>query len=317
MIRLLKTEGNLNVNKSQRVMKSKMKKIRKGFRRLHLLSAVIALSLLIIVSFSYNMSAYALKKYGYEKGDEYQFVMEISTTTTTEEGTASTSQSNEFIVKIKDVDEDADGYSIKIKTLIVGSTGFYPGYGGLMEEQIIEGDRLMAYEGIGGFTGGYFNLFTSTDWDERGDEWEELIDEMDDQEGYDVREDSASNGVFSLLADIDVDDDESTMDYDDDDDYDGYTGRLSLKGEYDEKGVLKSSIAEYYMEFNERNNIEYSYKVYSGAPSLLPSESFIYLVAVVASFVVAFVIGFLVGKGRKPRAVSVSETSPTPSTTRT
>lgn len=283
-----------------------MKENRKVFGKLCLLSIIIALSLLTIVGSSY-MSVYALKKYEYKKGDEYRFVTEMSTTVNTEEGKTTASQSYEIIIKIKDVDEDVDGYSTKIDVLMVGSTGYYPGfygYDGLMRETTIEGDSLF------GDMGGFFNLFTSTDWDDREDEWKDFVDSIDDQPGYRITDDSASNGVFTLRAEMDVDDDESWIDYDGDDDYDGYTGWESLKGDYDNKGVLKSSSYETYMEFNERNSVKYSYKVYRGALPVALREILIYIAIGVVCSVVAFILGFFVGKRRMPKATGISAAKP-------
>jgi len=288
-----------------------MKENRKDLRKVCLLSIIIALSLLTIMSSSYNLSVYALKEYGYEKGDEYRFVMEMSTTTETEEGKATASQSYEMIIKIKDIDEDVDSYSIKIDYLLVGSTGYYPGFYnyGLMTEGSMEGDGLLS--GGSFLTGGMFNLFTSTDWSDREDEWDDYVEELDDQTGYKATEDSASKGVFTLQAEMDVSDDDSYVDYDDDGDYDDYTGRLSVRGEYDSNGVLKSSTAEYYMEFNSENSVTYSSKVYRGGPSLQSSDMLIYIAIGVASFVVALILGFFVGKSRMPKATGISATKPT------
>ena len=285
-----------------------MKKNRKDLKKACLLSIIIALSLLTITGSLYNLSVYALKKYGYEKGDEYRFVREWSTTAATEEGKATTSYSYEMIIKITDVDEDVGPYNIKIDYLLVGS---YPGFDdfGLMTEESMEGDKLLT--GRSFLTGGMFNLFTSTDWNDREDEWDDFVDEIDDQTGYKVTEDSASNGVFTLQSEMDVSDDESWVDYDDDGDFDDYTGRFSVRGEYDINGVLKSSTAEYYMEFDSENSVTYSSKVYRGGPSPASSDMLIYIAIGVASFVVAFFLGFFVGKGRMPKATGMSATKPT------
>jgi len=282
-----------------------MKKNRKDLKKACLLSIIIALFLLTIMGSSYNLSVYALKRYGYEKGDEYRFVMETSTITNTEEGKATASQSYEMIIKITDVEEDVGSYSIKIDYLLVGSTvaGFYGD--SLMTEGSMEGDELMT--GGSFLTGGMFNLFTSTDWSDREDEWDDYVDGIDDQTGYKVTEDSASNGVFTLQSEMDVSDDDSYMDYDDDGDYDDYTGQLSVRGEYDSNGVLTSSTAEYYMEFDSENNVTYSSKVYRGSLSLASSDMLIYVAIGVVSFVVAFILGFFVGK-RIPKATEISST---------
>jgi len=282
-----------------------MKKNRKDLKKACLLSIIITLFLLTIMGSSYNLSVYALKKYGYEKGDEYRFVMETSTITNTEEGKATASQSYEMIIKITDVDEDVGSYSIKIDYLLVGSTvaGFYGD--SLMTEGSMEGDELIT--GGSFLTGGMFSLFTSTDWSDREDEWDDYVDGIDDQTGYKVTEDSASNGVFTLQSEMDVSDDDSYMDYDDDGDYDDYTGQLSVRGEYDSNGVLTSSTAEYYMEFDSENNVTYSSKVYRGSLSLASSDMLIYVAIGVVSFVVAFILGFFVGK-RIPKATEISST---------
>jgi len=282
-----------------------MKKNRKDLKKACLLSIIIALFLLTIMGSSYNLSVYALKRYGYEKGDEYRFVMEMSTTTDTEEGKATASQSYEMIIKITDVEEDVGSYSIKIDYLLVGSTvaGFYGD--SLMTEGSMEGDGLIT--GGSFLTGEMFNLFTSTDWSDREDEWDDYVDGIDDQTGYKVTEDSASNGVFTLQSEMDVSDDDSFIDYDDDGDYDDYTGRLSVRGEYDSNGVLTSSTAEYYIEFNSENSVTYSSNVYRGGPSPASSDMLIYVAIGVASFVVAFILGFFVGK-RIPKATEISAT---------
>jgi len=105
--------------------------------------------------------------------------------------------------------------------------------------------------------------------------------------------------------------DDSYVDYDDDGDHDDYTGRVSVRGAYDSNGVLKSSTAEYYMEFNSENSFTYSSKVYRGGPSLLSSDMLIYIAIGVASFVVALILGFFVGKSRMPKATGISATKPT------
>lgn len=273
-------------------------------RKTCLLSVVVALILLTVVSNMYTMSAVAIKKYGYKEGDKYQFVMETSSSAETEEGKTVSTNSYEIVIKIKNVDEDEDGYSIKIEMLVVSSGyGYFPGmysYGGPISEQTIEGDKLAS---DGGFQS-MFNLFTSTDWDDREDEWKVMVDDVDDQTGYRVTDDSASNGVFTLYAEMDVSDDDSYIDYDSDGDNDEYTGWFSVRGEYDGNGVLKSSNAEMYMEFNKGNRVTYSYTVYSGGKPLLSSETFLYIGAGIAVFVVAFVSGFFVAKHRRlPEAI--------------
>jgi hypothetical protein len=265
------------------------------------------------------MPSNALKRYGYKAGDEYRFVVETSTTIKTEEGTTSSSQSYEVIYKIEDIDEDVDGYDIKIELVTVSSTGFYPGfysYGSpmnyIIDEITIEGNKLMAQEMP--YSGGFFNLFTSTDWSEREDEWEDLVKQLDDQENYKVKEDSASNGVFSFQLELDVDDnDVAAIDFDGDGDQDGYTGWWTLKVEYDDKGVLKASNWESYIEFDRRNSIKHTLNVYRGGLSaILPREMFIYVALVIVSFGISFVSGFFLGKRKMPKEVSAPSAANVP-----
>jgi len=288
-----------------------MKKCAKYFRKYCWFFVLIVLSLTTIVISPHIMPANALKKYGYEKGEEYRFVIEMSTTIKTDEGTTSSSQTYEVICKIKDVEEDTDGYDIKIDLIVMGAVGFYPGfygYGSLVDETTIEGNKLMS----GGVTpmSGFFNLFTSTDWSDREEEWEEFVEEIDKREGYKVTDDSALNGIFSLQIELDVDDDDATaIDYDGDGNREGYTGWWSIRGEYDSKGVLRSSSWETYMEFNKRNSIKSSLNVYRGtAPGMPSSEMIIYVTLAVVGLIVAFVLGFFVGKSKVPKAPSASAT---------
>jgi hypothetical protein len=297
----------LNYKRDER----RMEKDIKCYRRHCFVFVLMALFLATTLFSSLSMSANALKKYGYKEGDDHRFVVETSTTIKTEEGTTLSSRSYEVIYKIKEIDEDVNGYDIKIKLVVVGSRGFYPGfygYGSLMDEITIEGNKLMPEDG-GFYPRGIFNLFTSTDWSDREDEWDDFIEKIDDQEGYKVEEDSASNGVFSLRVELDVDDDHATaIDYDGDGKREGYTGWWTFRGEYDDKGVLKASSWESYMEFDRRNSVKSSFNVYRGPPAMLPREMFIYVALVVVSFGVAFVSGFFLGKRRVSKEAGVPAT---------
>ncbi len=152
-----------------------------------------------------------------------------------------------------------------------------------------------------------FSLFTSTDWSDREDEWEDYVDVTDDQPGYKVVEDSASNGVFTLQVEMDLDDDESPYDYDNDGDKDDFTGLVSVRGEYDDNGVLTSSTTEYYMEFNSENSVTYSSNIHRGGPTPALSDMVVPIAVGIVSFPVAFILGFFVGK-RKPKATEISAT---------
>lgn len=260
---------------------------------------IIVLTSLLVVNSIYNMSAVAVKMYEYKEGDRYRFIVEMSSSVDTEEGKTFSTISDEIIVNIASIDEDDDGYDIKIEVFVISSgygnfLGIYS-YSEPISELIIEGNTLLS-EGI---YPGMFNLFTSTDWDDREDDWKYIIDEVDNQGGYRVTEESASNGVFTLHAEITVSDDDSDMDYDNDGDKDGYTGWFSMKGEYNDNGVLKSSNIETYIEFNKNNHITYSNIVYSGGRPLISSERFLYIGTSLAVFIVTFILGFFVGKHRR------------------
>jgi len=274
---------------------------RRNLRKICFHSILAVLILLTVSNALCDRSVSALIKYGYKEGDDYRFSHEMSSTSDTEEGKTTSTVSYDTIVKIRDIDEDVAGYKIRITMLVVN-----PGqYGGPISEQVIEGNRLM----YGGGTSASFNLFTSTDWDDREDEWKSYVDGVDDQKGYRVTEDSASNGVFILKAEIDVSRDDSNIDYDDDGDNDAYKGWLSVKGEYDSRGVLKSNVAETYRKFNDRNSITYSEKVDSGGKPLISTETLLYIDSGIVVFIVAFVLGFFFAKQRRPKMQETPATS--------
>lgn len=260
---------------------------------------IVVLASLLVVNSMYNMSAVAVKMYEYKEGDEYRFIVEMSSSVDTEEGRTVSTISDEIMVNITSIDEDDDGYDIKIGMFVISSgygnfLGMYS-YSRPISKQIIEGNTLLSE----GSYPGMFNMFTSTDWDDCEDDWKYIVDEVDNREGYRVTEESASNGVFTLHAEITVSDDDSDMDYDNDGDKDSYTGWFSMKGEYNGNGVLKSSNIETYIEFNRNNRITYSNIVYSGGKPLISSERFLYIGAGLAVFIVAFISGFFVGKHRR------------------
>jgi len=266
---------------------------------------MVILALLLVVKITYNMSAIADRIYEYKEGDEYRFIVEMSSSVDTEEGKTVSTISDEIIVNIINIDEDEGSYDIKIRVFVISSGygNFLGRYSEPISEQMIEGNTLLSE----GTYPGMFNLFTSTDWDDREDDWKYIVDEIDNREGYRVTEESASNGVFTLQAEITVSDDDSDMDYDNDGDKDSYTGWFSMKGEYSGNGVLKSSNIETYIEFNKNNHITYSNIVYSGSKPLISNERFVYIGTGLAVFIVAFILGFLVGKHRRiPTAENTS-----------
>ena len=280
-----------------------MKENRKDFKKMCLLSIIIAMSLLIIMSSLYNMSANAVYRYGYKEGDVYRFTVEMSSTSNTEEGTATTSTSYGGTLKIKDIEEDTGGYNIKIT---LTSTSAYPG-GSIIQDQEMEGDPIPFTQDLSsnpiryGF--GMPSMFITTDWEERGDEWKDYVDVLGDNKGWMIKDHTKSEGVFTVDIEVDVSDTDSRIDYDDDGDYDEYTGTVSTTLKYDSNGVLSSFSTQTNAVFNKRNSITNSYKAYRGEAGLEWSEILPYILIAIIG-IVALVAGFAIGsrkaKGRKP-----------------
>jgi len=273
-------------------------------RSICVLSLVIILIFLAVSSTFYNAPVSALIKYGYKKGDQYRFVTEASSTSDTEVGKTTSSGSGEFIAEVTDIDEDTGGYKLRIELLFATMESAYVSWmhgTTLVSEEVIEGNRLMSSGSISML----FNLFTSTDWDERQTEWDDYVESIDDMRGYRVTEDTAANGVFTLRAEMDVSSLDSTIDYDDDGDKEGYTGWLTVRGEYDSNGVLKSEAMETYMKFNERNSLTNSYKLYSGSRSLISTEPMLLIGVGIVAVIVGFFLGFFLSRRRSaPMAAS-------------
>jgi len=261
---------------------------------------ILSTALLAIMNSVYVKPAEAAIKYGYKEGETYQFYAEMTSETTTEEGSTKSSWSGTIIIRIKEIEENEDGYDLKI-TLVMTSSMYGLPSGSLINEQVIEGNRLFQYDyGYGTvFTVPSFNWFTSTDWDDREDEWKDFVDEIDNSPGVTIKDDSASNGVFNLVAKFDVDKSESHIDYDDDGDNDSYTGSLTIRGEYDSNGVLKSFNYDMTIKFNEENSAKTSYRISRGAPPLISTSDIVMFALVgIVCFVVALLLGYFIGKGR-------------------
>jgi len=272
-------------------------------RSICVLSLVTILIFLAASSAFYNAPVSALIKYGYKKGDQYRFVAEASSTSDTEVGKTTSSGSGEYIAEVTDIDEDTGGYKLRIELLTVTMGSAYsPMMEGttLISEPVIEGNKLMS----SGHISMLFNLFTSTDWDERQTEWDTYVESIDNEQGYRVTEENAASGVFTLRAEMDVSSsDHLAFDYDGD--KEGYTGWLTVRGEYDSNGVLKSEAMETYMKFNDRNSLTSSYKLYSGSRSLISTEPMLLISGGIVAVVVAFFLGFLLSRRRSaPMATS-------------
>lgn len=264
-----------------------------------LLTLAIALTCLsIVASTAFVEPANAAIKYGYKEGQKYQFLVEMYSEVKTDEGSTKSSFSSPMIVKIKDIDEATGGYDLKIELTIVGPYGIFGG-GSLISKETIEGNRLFEYYHYDSPPSP--NLFTSTDWDEREDEWDDFIEYIDNRPGTTVKVDDAKNGAFKLEVELDVDDSESNIDYDNDGDRDGYTGWMKLYLEYDQNGVLKSYTYQVYKEFNPRNSQNLTYKMSLGGPSLISWDIIMYTIVGVVCFVVALILGYFVGKRKAPK----------------
>lgn len=269
------------------------------------------IALLTASNYFCDISVIAQKEYGYKAGDEYLFIVEMSSTADTEEGKTTTTSSYEMLVRIQDVDEDADGYSIKIDVIIVCSgRGYFPGqpmgyWGPIIQKQTLEGDTLITNGGFWPTT-----LFTTTDWDKRGDEWDEYVEQINRYEGCTVTDSYASGGVFTVSGEIDVSDDDSYIDYDDDGDYDGYTGTFAIRSEYDKNGVLVSSSIQMEITFNYRNRMTSTYKIYRGPKPLIPGGTgtltYILIGGIsVAACIITFFLGVYTTKRRKPTVPTI------------
>lgn len=272
-----------------------MKQNRKDFKKLCSFSIVFALSLLIVMSSSYNMSTNAVYKYEYKKGDVYRFTTETSTTAKTEEGTATESYSYAATFKIKDIDEDEAGYRIKVDVIIATSSSA----GFIIQEVTVEGDPKPFTSGISPDEHMEMPMFITTDWEDRGDEWKDYVDNLGDNKGWMITDYTKSEGVFTVDIEFDVSDDDSSIDYDDDGDYDSYTGTASGRIEYNDHGVLSSYSRQQSIEFNKQNSFTDSVKVYRGKAGLELGAILPYILMAVIG-IVALVIGFAIGS-RKAR----------------
>jgi len=269
-------------------------------KRAFLTWAIILVWLSLILGSVFIETANGVLKYGYKEGEQYPFLMETYSEIKTTEGTTKSSTSSSAIIKIKSIDENKDGYDLKIEVLIVGGPSFYYGeyYGSsLINKYTFEGNKLQSYSGPTGF-----NLLTSTDWNKREGEWENFVDEMDDQPGTTIKVDDSKNGVFTLEINLNVYDTESNaIDYDNDGDKDGYTGWEKVNVAYDQNGVLKSIVYEVYMEFNAQNSAKYMYKISIGS-SLIPMDILMYVIVAAICFVATLILGYLIGKRKTERA---------------
>jgi len=242
------------------------------------------------------MPAHAIYRYGYKQGDVYSFSAEAISTATTEEGTATSSESGAVTYRITDIDEDTGSYRLQVKCIRVMATGSFGG--ALMQEITLEGDPIPF---VSGDTLAPTSLFITTDWEKRGDEWKSYVDDLSSNEGWMVADYTKTEGVFTVNINLDVSNSQSTIDYDHDGDKDEYTGSMSTRVEYDSNGVLSSYSTVSNMVFNARNKLEYSSTVNRGGPALSLTTALTYAAVGVICFAVALVLGFLIGRSRPPK----------------
>jgi hypothetical protein len=168
----------------------------------------------------------------------------------------------------------------------------------MLQEITFEGDpRPFMSEGILAPT----NLFITTDWEDRGDEWKSFVDDLSSTAGWMVADYTRTEGVFTLNINFDVSNSESTIDFDHDGDRDEYTGSMSTRVEYDSNGVLSSYSTVSNMVFNARNKLENSSTVNRGGPALSLTTALPYVAVGVICFAVALVLGFFIGRSRPPK----------------
>jgi len=256
-----------------------------------------------------NIQVFAVYKYGYKQGDTYNFYVEMSSSAITEEGKSSTSASYSITFKIKDIEENSNGYRVDIEYLGVTAT-FYGLYGNMVSSQIIneghmEGDPqpFVSNNYLGPFSGiSPAQLFITTDWEERGDEWKTYVDNnYGNKPGHQVQSRTQSNGVFTLDITFDVERDDSDIDWDGDDTRDAYTGSMSMRIEYDANGVLSSFVTQSKITFDPNNKAEATIKAGRGSASSLlgiPMDILTYVLMVVIG-IAALVVGFLVGRRKR------------------
>ena len=260
------------------------------------LPRILALLMVLFVALSLIMPAHAIYRYGYKQGDVYSFSAEAISTATTEEGTATSSESGAVTYRITDIDEDTGSYRLQVKCIRVMATGSFGG--ALMQEITLEGDPIPF---VSGDTLAPTSLFITTDWEKRGDEWKSYVDDLSSNEGWMVADYTKTEGVFTVNINLDVSNSQSTIDYDHDGDKDEYTGSMSTRVEYDSNGVLSSYSTVSNMVFNARNKLEYSSTVNRGGPALSLTTALTYAAVGVICFAVALVLGFLIGRSRPPK----------------
>jgi hypothetical protein len=242
----------------------------------------------------------AVGPYGYKELDVYSFAMVTSSSSNTEEGTASSSTTYVATYKIKNIDTNTGGYRIKLDYWLVTSTGNMGG--SILQDGTLEGDPepFISYSTFGSTP----SVFVTTDWNTRGDEWNDYVNAVKAVSGWMIKDYTGThgdtNGAFTLNVQFDVTDTNSRIDFDADGSNDAYTGTMSNSVQYDANGVLSSYSTQANVVFNQRNSATYSTSITRGGVSSLPSDTLMLVVVGVVAFIIALALGFFIGRGRRP-----------------
>jgi hypothetical protein len=266
-----------------------------------------------------NHPAEAVYSYGYKIGDKYDFNTQMSSTTTTNYGTATASITYAISITIKDIREDTNGHRVDVKYISVVPNGGFMGSGStIINEGYMEGAPQP-------FTGDYgyglipyapVSLFVTTDWDQHGTEWKNYItNNYGTKAGYLVQSHTESNGVFTVNINLDFDATHSEYDFNGDHINDAYTGTISMKIEYDSNGVLSSANVQQNMQTSSKGSITLSMDLGRGQASAVsgPVGEILTFVLIIVAAIMAFLIGLFVGK-RTKAAKKETPVSPTPPT---
>jgi hypothetical protein len=266
--------------------------------------ACIAMTILLVVTMASSLVAVtnAVGTYGYKQGDTYSFTMTTSSSSNTEEGTATSSQSVVMTYKIKNIDTDIGSYRIKVDYLLVMPT---MGSGSMIQEGTMEGDPepFISFSSYGSTP----RVFVTADWNTRGDEWNNYVNAAKAVSGWMIKDYTGThgdtNGAFTLDVQYDVSDSNSHIDFNDDGSNDGYTGTMSTSVQYDANGVLSSYSWQSKMQFNQRNSATISTSITRGGVSILPGDTVMMIVIGIVAFIIALALGFFIGRMRRPMSM--------------
>lgn len=289
-------------------------------KNVRFISIGIASLLIVLAAFPLVIPVRAVGPYGYKEGDTYVFTMKSSTSSDTEEGTASTSMATTLTYKIRNIDLNSGGYRIKLDYWLVTATGVGMGSSApIIQEGTMEGDPepFISYSTYGSTP----RFFITTDWNTRGDEWNNYVNQVKAVNDWVVKDYTGThgdtNGAFTINVEYDVSKANSHIDFNDDGTYDAYTGTMTTSIQYDANGVLSSFSMQSNVKFDSRNSETMTTSITRGSPSTLPSDALMLIAVGVVAFMVALGLGFYVGRGRRPigmepAGISHSQSSPPP-----